>query len=357
MGVRSNPHLALQMFGTKTKGLFVDVTGETAFVARASGIKPPFTIEEIREISVADVTEGAEAIRAIAGARGTGYTTAVCAVYPASRLVGRVSIEPRKFREEGYMSEVVHEALKINPADYSLFTLSPEDGSDASAMKSPPRDLLVCGAPSDELGVQQERLLELGLYPQRMEIGTVSAVGGVVHYLALTESKAPTLLLEIGSETTNVFVVTRDGVEISRSVAFGINSMIPQIQRELTLKDEESARKLFFSNSFDFTGMGAQLTKRLVRELQASIGFFEVQTGQSVGQLACTLVPSKVNWLEQSLAETLGMKVLLIDHAAWLRSMDITVAEKVQTAGLGSAWTGLFCLMGQYKGRENEAAA
>ena len=37
----------------------------------------------------------------------------------------------------------------------------------------------------------------------------------------------------------------------------------------LGLKDEESARKLFYSNTFDFTGMGSVLTKKLIKELQS----------------------------------------------------------------------------------------
>ena len=115
--------------------------------------------------------------------------------------------------------------------------------------------------------------------------------------------------------------------------------------------------KLFFSNSFDFTGMGPQLTKRLLRELQASIGFYEVQTGQSINQLCCTQLPAKVSWLQRTLADVLGMKVHAIDNAAWLKSMGIEVAEGVQVNDLPPIWTSLLCLMGEYKGSANEAAA
>jgi len=135
---------------------------------------------------------------------------------------------------------------------------------------------------------------------------------------------------------------------VTRAVTFGISSMIPLVQKELALKDEEAAQKLFFSNTFDFTGMGPQLTKRLLRELQASIGFYEVQTGQSINQLCCTMLPSKVDWLQRTLADVLGMKVLEIDHVSWLGSMGIDFAPGVSTTELGPAWTGLCCLMGDY---------
>jgi hypothetical protein len=347
----------LQMIGSKSKGLYVDLAGETALVARTSGLRPPFVIEELTEVPLADPLAAADAFRALGGARANGYAVARCGIYPGSRVVARIAVESRKLREEGYLVEHVRETLKIDPALHQLFLLSVGDGSDAMAAKSPPKDVLVCGALAEELAGEQVKLLELGLFPDRMELGSVAAMGGVVDYLGHIDSKAPTLLLEVGRDSTQVFVLTRDGVEVARTVAFGVSSMIPVVQKELALKDEESARKLFFSNSFDFTGMGPQLTKRLLRELQASIGFYEVQTGQSITQLCCTLLPAKVSWLQGTLADVLGMKALAFDHTAWFGAKGIRFAEGVGASELGPVWTGLLCLMSEYQGKANEPAA
>jgi hypothetical protein len=345
------------MIGSKSKGLYVDLTGETALAARTSGLRPPFTVEELKEISLADPVEAADALRTLAGVRGNSYVNARCGIYPANRVVARMSVEPRKLREEGYLTEHVRETLKIDPAAYQLFVLSASDGSDVMVAKTTPKDVILCGAPADEFAGDQGKLLELGLYPDRIELGSVASLGGVMDYLGFTGSKAPTLLLEVGREATQVFVLTRDGVEVTRTVAFGVSSMIPVVQKELALKDEESARKLFFSNSFDFTGMGPQLTKRLLRELQASIGFYEVQTGQSITQLCCTLLPAKVSWLQTTLSDVLGMKALTFDYAAWLGAKGIQFSDGVRATELGPVWTDLFCLMGEYEGKANEAAA
>jgi hypothetical protein len=350
-------HTSFQMLGSKSKGLFIDLVGDTILAARTTGTSPEFTIEELREFPLTDADDVASAIRAFAGVRGAGYASARCAIYPPNRLVARLAVDGRKLREESYLAEHVKETLKIDPEHYNLFTLSPTDGADTASVKSSPKDILVCGAPAEELVTCQNRLLDLGVFPDRMELGTVAAIGGAINYLAFTDSKSPTLMLEIGNETTNVFVLSRDGVEISRAVAFGISSMIPLVQKELGLKDEESARKLFFSNSFDFTSMGPQLTKKLLRELQASIGFYEVQTGQSIAQLFCTLLPSKVAWLQGTLGDVLGMRVLSIKYVSWLKTMGIEISSAVKIDELGPMWTGLFCLMGEYKGRQDEAAA
>jgi len=59
--------------------------------------------------------------------------------------------------------------------------------------------------------------------------------------------------------------------------------------------------------------MGPLLIKRLLKELQSSIGFYEVQTGQSVGQVICIQLSPKLSWLEGSLASSLGIATLKFD--------------------------------------------
>src|SRR5690606_2715834 len=93
----------------------------------------------------------------------------------------------------------------------------------------------------EELNLTQARLLEMGIFPERMELGTVAAIGGITSLINFAEPRVPTLLLEIGHDHTQVFVVSREGVDITRAVNFGISSMIPIVQKELGLKDEESA--------------------------------------------------------------------------------------------------------------------
>jgi hypothetical protein len=345
------------MFGSKSKGLFFDLAGDTALLARTSGFSAPFVIEELREVPVGDPATVAEAVRSLAGVRGNGYATACCGVYPDGRLMARVAVEARKLRDEAYLAQHVGDTLKIDTAAHTLVPITIADGADLASLKAAPRELLVCGAPTTELIAHQNQLLEYGLFPERLEIGSIATVGGLMSQLRFADNKNPLLLLEIGTESTTVCVLTRDGVDITRSVSFGISSMIPLVQKELALKDEESARKLFFSNSFDFTGMGPQLTKRLLRELQASIGFYEVQTGQSINQLCCTLLPGKVGWLQRTLADVLGMTVHAVDHTAWLKSMGIEPGEGVQLRDLPPVWTSLLCLMGDYKASANEAAA
>ena len=124
--------------------------------------------------------------------------------------------------------------------------------------------------------------------------------------------------------------------------------MVPMVQKELGLKDEESARKLFYSNTFDFTGMGPLLIKRLLKDLQSSIGFFEVQTGQSVGHVLTTQLSPKLSWLETAIAGSLGIPPLKLDLLPWLQSHHVTLAEPVVRHAQDVRWFGLLGLMAHY---------
>ena len=73
--------------------------------------------------------------------------------------------------------------------------------------------------------------------------------------------------------------------------------------------------------------MGPLLIKRLLKELQSSIGFYEVQTGQSVGQLVSTQLSPKLAWLDTAIATALGISSLKPDAAPWLQSRQITLPE------------------------------
>lgn len=337
------------LFSQKVKGYFVEINDHAVMFGRTSAPVAPFALEDLQECAPGDAAAMQEALRRIQPKKApSGYLHATVGIYPGKRLVRRHSIELKRAKEPGYFAELCSQQFRIEQDKYSLAVLNSADGSDFDATKSTQKDLLFCGLPSDDVGNLQTALLGNGIYPERLELGTVSMLGAMVDYLAFSKAKTPTLVLEIGADSTHSFIVTGSGVEASRPIPQGLDAMVPIVQKELGLKDEESARKLFYSNTFDFTGMGPLLTKRLLKELQSSIGFYEVQTGQSVGQVFNTQLPPKLAWLDAAIANALGISALKIDPVAWLQSRQITVPEALAKTAQDSRWFGLLSLLTQY---------
>ena len=345
------------LFSQKTKGFFVELNDHAVMLARTSAVVGPFTVEDMRECPQGDAAALEEAIRLIQPKKApSGYLHATVGVFPAKRLVRRHTLEMKRIKEAGYLAEICTQQFRIEQEKFSLAILNAVDGSDYDFSKAAQKDVMFCGLPGEEVVTLQNHLLASGIYPERLELGSVAMLGGVVDCLAFSKSKTPTLVLEIGADATHSFIVSATGVDASRPIPQGLDAMVPIVQKELGLKDEESARKLFYSNTFDFTGMGPLLIKRLLKELQSSIGFYEVQTGQSVGQVLCTQLSPKLAWLDAAIASALGISSLKLDPAPWLQSRHIALPEALAKNAQDIRWFGLLSLMAHYHSAPAHAA-
>lgn len=337
------------LFSPKGKGYFVELNDHGVLLARCSAASGAFEIEEVRECPRGDTAALEAAVAGIQPKRSpSGYLHATVGVYPPRRLVRRHSLELKRLKETGYFADVCSQQFRIEQDKYALALVNANDGSEFDVGKAAQKEVIFCGLPSEDVLSIQAALLAAGIYPERLELGSVAMLGSVVDSLAQAKSKTPTLVLEIGADTTHSYIVSSGGVEASRPIAQGLDAMVPIVQKELGLKDEDSARKLFYSNTFDFTGMGPMLIKRLLKELQSSIGFYEVQTGQSVGQVLTTQLPSKLAWLEVAIASALGISPVKFDPLPWLQSRQITVLETVARTVQDVRWFGILSLMARY---------
>jgi hypothetical protein len=335
------------LFSKKTKGIFVDVNDQTFSLARTSGTSSLLVVEELKSCPAANKSAVEDLLAEFHPKRSgaAAYVHATCGIYPPRRLVRRATLDPKRFKENDYLTEVVATQFRIEPEKHTLVALDPATGLDFDLAKGTGKEVLFAGIPSEDIVAIQKRLLEQGIYPDALELGSVATLGGLVSYLSYTEAKSPTLVLEVESDATQAFILSESGVDTSRPIGQGLDAMVPVVQKELGLKDEESARKLFYSNTFDFTGMAPVLIKKLIKELQSSIGFYEVQTGQSIGQVVCTKLPQKMSWLQGAIGSQLGVSVLELNLLPWLKARGITFADTVSTSSIDATYLGLFSLM------------
>ncbi len=323
------------LFSGKSNGYSVEINEYSALVARTSSLVAPLVIEKVEEV---------------AGPRRAGtYRTAVCGVSPDRRFLRRASLDAKRTKEPNYLEELLTTQFRAEPDKMMLTILSSTDGGDVDPSTAAVKEVLFCGGYTEDFSAAQKAFLEAGIYPERLELTSAAALGGMRAALDMQESKSPTLVLEIGRETTHCYIVNATGVDLARPIPYGINSMIPVAQKELGLRDEDAAAKLLCSNTFDFTGMGPSLVKRLLKELQSSIGFFEVQTGQSIGHLYCSVLPPSFTWLSGTLANSLGVSLLQLDLLPWAEKQGLKLAHGVGADGVPASWFGLLSLMAKYQ--------
>jgi hypothetical protein len=346
------------MLNSKTKGLFIDVSEFSILAARTSGYKLPIVIEELVELPLAsDVTQAEvrEFLEELVDFKGNKYFVSRVGVYPDGRFVRYYEADTvNKAKDLKFLSGILKSEFNVDPDLNRVEILDARDGCDFDLAMSLSRRLVFCGAPVDSFNEKQNYLLGCGIYPERLELSTVSTLGGVSDYAHLNEIKSPILCFELTSESANIFILNQGQLDVARPVPFGLNSIYPLLQRELGLKDEASARKLFFSNTFDFAEMGPKLIRRMTKELQASTGFYEVQTGQTIEHVFISVLPKNLAWVAKTVSDTLGLEILQPNLERWLESLKIKLAEGVEVSSLGARWMGLFSLMGAFHLREGD---
>ena len=346
------------LFSSKTKGFFLDLGEKSAYLLRTSAAVGPMQIEALREFPPDDVRALVTILNELHPKKSSGgYTHACVGVNSDQVFVRRASLDVKKLKEPDYLSEFANAQFKIDPVVNSIAVLNSSDGRDYDQQKSSPeKDIVLCGLPISEVNKFQDDLLLRGVYPTRLELSSVASIGALIDYLKFTDSNKPTLVLELGSKQTQSYIVSSRGIEASRPISVGLDDMVPVVQKELGLKDEESARKLFFSNTFDFTGMGGSLCKRLLKELQSSMGFYEVQTGQSIAQVICTVLPVKLTWIEGVIASQIGVTILQPNLQPWLSKRGINVADAAIAGALDARKLGLCGLMVNFNSEINDSA-
>lgn len=344
------------MLNPKTKGLFVDVSEFSILAARTSGYKIPIVIEELAEFPLSAEDSSAEIrdfFEQLVDFKGGGYFVSRTGVYPEGRFVRFYEAESaNKAKDLNFLSGILQSEFNVDPAVNTVAILNARDGSDYDPQTSLSKRLVFCGAPAQAFQDAQDRLLDCGIYPERLELSTVTTLGGVSDYAHFNEIKSPILCFELTSQSANIFIINQGQVDVARPVPFGLDSIYPLLQRELGLKDETSARKLFFSNTFDFAEMGPKLLRRLTKELQASTGFYEVQTGQTIEKVFISVLPQNLAWVSKTVSDSLGLEILQPNLEKWLEGLKVTLGEGVEVSNLGPRWMGLFSLMGEFHLRE-----
>jgi len=328
------------MLSSKRKGFFFETSEFSRLCAVTSGFEPPISIQEIQEFPESDNDALDEYLQTLSvGGSSRKLTQAQCIVYPDTRFIRKLTIDPKRLKEDDYLAQLIKSEMGIDLEKNMIRLLDPATGKNFN-LQSPggKKHILVCGAEIEELDRIQTEVTELGLYPRGIEMGSLLNLGALVDYLKWKQISSPILFVEIQGDVSHVFIVTAGGIEICKTIPHGVNSMIPILQNELGLADKESAMTLLFSKTLDFEDLGPRLIRKMLHELQASTGFYEVQTGVSVGLCHVSMIPEGFDWMVDALADSLGVEPLGIDVEGWADAHEISLsgiaAEKASSLDL-----------------------
>lgn len=345
------------MLKSKVKGLFIDISEFSILAARTSGYKLPITVEEIAECSLSR-DFSADDVRAfleqLVDFQGAEYYASRCGVHPRERFLHYYEASSvNKLKDLNFLSEVLESQFNVDPATHSVSIVDARNGSNFDSAKGLTKQIIFCGGPATIFQDVQDQLLSYGVYPERLELSSMTTLGGVCDYARLNQIMAPIICVELTSTHTSVCIINNAQVVVTSTLSFGLDDIYPLLQRELGLKDESSARKLFYSNTFDFAEIGSTLLRRIIKELQATAGFYEVQTGLGIERIFLSALPDNLNWIAASLSDALGIEIIQPNIETWLTGLNIKFAKGLNVSELGARWFSVFSLMGEFQSRKD----
>lgn len=344
------------MISSSKKDYIVEYRPSSIRMARVSSFTSPITVEAIEEIALEGEADAiASAVRKFSGAKSNGYLNGSCIVYPERRVIRQVSIDAPRGKETEFIFNLLHNEIENAPAELSAHCLSPESGKEVDPAEFNRKDVVVCGVPNPDIADLQSRMLDHAIYPRRVELGTIGVIGALQDALVWQESKVPALFLELEDRVANAVIVGPKGIEMSRKVEAGTLDIAEALKEELSLKDMDAAFRLLSSRDFDFSSISRKILRKLLRELQSSIGFYEVQTGQSVSWIHTSSRSVSMDWLEESIGSFLNLESFQLEMEAWLESIGVSFASEELSGKIDLSWIGLFSTLCSFN-REVAAA-
>lgn len=308
----------------------------------------PAKIEKIKVIEP-DAPDVASQVREFVGADKGKHVKVAASFAPASRFLKKAPVEsPSKAKSPTFLADLMQSACKINPDECEVAALLPNGDhydSDAAA----PKELVFVGAQTRDVAQFQQMLVDWGLYPVSIEISTLSLLAATAKIADSEGRKSPTLVLEIGEDASSIYILNNGNLDFSRQVPFGFKAMLPQIKSELGLADELVAKKILWANTFDFTEMAPILLRRLVKEIQASVGFYEVQTGYATGQILIPDLPARFNWITTHLARSLSLDSMQANLEHWSARIGVEIPATLAESHSDTACWPVIAQAGNYE--------
>ncbi len=345
------------MISSSKKDYIVEYRPTSIRMVRVSSFNAPITIEAIEEVALGEDLEAiASSVRKFCGVKANGYLNATCVVYPERRVVRKVAIDAPKGKETEFVFNFLHGQIENAPHELAAHCLSPQTGKEVDPREFGRKEVLICGVPHPDIHELQQSMLGHAIYPKRLELGTVGMLGAVQDALKWKDSKLPALLLELDERSANAVIIGAKGIEISRRIDTGSRDIAESLKLELNLKDEEAAVRLLSSKDFDFSTISRKIIRKLLRELQSSIGYYEVQTGQSVNWIHAASRSIQMDWLEGSIGGFLNLEPLKYEVREWLESVGVSFASDELSEMVDSSWLGLLSSLCTFENEEVAAA-
>lgn len=279
--------------------------------------------------------------------------TVLCGLVPRQGFVLRENLLPRRLEEPEYLAAVVQEQQKgsfltstpFKVSNAEVWTLRALDALNGTRMAADdsPRPALICGIANEEIHEVQQRLLDHGLAPRRIEPGLLSLFGAVYGTMEQRGDGRAVVVIVMHESVTTVYILGKQGVYAPNPVLHGFESIVELARKELGEQDDANVRNQLKNAGRELLRHAAKLVWRIGRDLKPVVDAYEMETGQPAEEVLCAYLPPALNWIADPLARVAGRAPFAIDCETWMPTAGLQGVPRAH--GLGRHWLGALGLV------------
>ena len=323
-------------------GVLVNLTGHGIAIARVADTAEGREVRSFEEIAAEDEGGLKRWVEKEFPARTAAYLNCYAGFSPTDRILEREAVNGKRVMDRAYVFGLLNQRHPTaSPADWQIAFLDTNTGIPLEPDPAT-RPGLFFGVPLSDISSTQRRLTEAGLRAQRLELGILPLLGGVLRWRAATNYAHRVAVCEIGPSQTRLYILAKDGIHTPPAVPYGLTSIAEAAMKELGAADIAAARLALQNPTPEFAAQAKRHVRMITRHLRPAIDFFEMQTGMRIGGLFCSHLPSKYRWLEKAVAPAMELEDIVPPATAWESILGVKPSSE---APLPETWFQSLCLV------------
>ena len=290
--------------------LFVYFSEYGVLVARWSSPGVPTSLDFARGFPMGEARVVRPFLEEVGLVRRGNLVLATCGFSSSDRFIIKAELDsPSRFRDSQYVSDYLNKNYPLGDTEKQASVITPDRGMPSSlGAAAGGREFLLCGCARKTALAAQERCLDYGIYPERLELASISSLAAMIVHLKQSYITAPVLVLDVTAGHTFAVILDRCAVASSKIIHEGVDSWDSKIQKRLQLDELAIAKRLLCSDNFDFEDIGSELLKSYLADVKSIIDYYEVASGQAIGHIWITGIPCHLSWVAKVLVSSFNLE-------------------------------------------------
>jgi hypothetical protein len=312
------------------------------------------SISEAAEFAIDDQA-GLQAWIEAQASEGPGWVAGFCGFQPSGSMLIREDLVVREppLKLEAIAPLVDRRARNHPKEGWSIGVVNAVNGSSLSQATGPCTALIVA-MPRDEVLLHQEKLLEIGVRPRRMEFTPLTSLGAIKSHFTTELTDTAMAVCDFGERETSLYFIDRKGVHPQDPLPFGLNTLEESAQKDLNLETIEEVRSQMDAPDEEFSRRAPRLLRIYASHLRLTLDYYEHQTGRIVGSLFPLNLPSNRNWLAPALAQAVDLVVPHLDLLDWAQQNGLDFDPLPND---GDGWLPTLALAAKLNSETNDGSA